>query len=538
MDSIKSAVLDLAEKHLGDFKVRNGQIIARKCPFCGGGSNNDYDTFAVGMSNGLWNCMRGSCQKKSGNFQELCDFFGETHYDLDDAPRPMALPKKAKKIFDKPDPESIKPLTDDIITYFASRRISEETLKDFKIGSDEKGNIVFPFYRDNVLTYVKYRVPKKHKKEDKSPKEWAMANTEPILFGMDNVSFNKPVAITEGMIDALSLYEAGFTNVLSVPSGCNNMDWLNSCYDWLDKFNQIILFGDSDEPGVEMVQNISRRMGEDRCMIPQEYPELIYQGKDYERPCKDANEILMCYGAEYLKGMVEACEPAPVKGILNVASIPYIDPASIPRILTKIPRLDRAIGGFKEGGVTVISGRSGEGKSTITGSMLLSAIDQGYNACAFSGELSAQQFLDWICHQAVESEYIGYKIDQRSGKTITYVPDEIMQRVKTWMDGHLFLFDNGEILEDNQADAVIKAFEVCARRYGCKIFLTDNLMCLTVSPEEENRAQQKIAARLKVFANKYKAHVILVNIMARPYSNVWNKCSEPANAGCWINAAA
>lgn len=509
MDAITSAVLDLAEKHLGDFRIRNGQVMAKRCPFCGGGKNNDYETFAIGLNNGLWNCLRGSCQKKKGNFKDLCDFFGEARYELDNYTQVKI--GTTKKVYDKPDEKDLLPMTEEIITYFArSRRISEQTLKDWKVASDKEGNIVFPFYRDGVLTYVKYRKPKNHKKEDKDPKEWQMKNTEPILFGMDMVSYNKPLVICEGEIDALSLYEAGVTNVVSVPSGCNNMDWVNNCYDWVDQFNQIILFGDSDEPGLEMISVLSKRLGEDRCMIPSTYPELVFNGKDYNRLCKDANEILYAYGPETLKALVDACEPAPIKGILDLSAIPYVDPMTIPRIMTKIPALDHAIGGLAEGGVTVISGNAGEGKSTIGGSLLLNAVQQGFKVCAYSGELSSQQFLDWILHQATENKYIGYRKDQRSGKNITFVSDQIQRRIKDWLAGKFFLYDNNNIMETNQGESVIKMFEMCARRYGCKLFLADNLMCMTVSPEEENRAQAKISAQLKAFAAKYKVHVILV----------------------------
>ena len=509
MEAITNAIYDLAEKHLGEYRFKNGQLVTKRCPFCGGGNNNDYETFAIGLNNGLWNCLRGSCKKKKGNFKELCDFFGE-RYDLEDIPRYINLQGKKKKTYVKPNPDDLKELSDEAITYFGSRRISEDTLKAFKIACDNKGNIVFPFYRDGVLTYVKYRKPKKRAPDDKSPKEWAMADTEPILFGMDNVSYNMPVAITEGMIDALSLYEAGFHNVLSVPSGCNNMDWLNTCYDWLDQFNQIILFGDSDEPGMEMVSALAKRLGTDRCMIPQEYPELKYNGKDYNCRCKDANAILCCYGAQYLLDMINACEPAPIKGVVDVSTIQYIDPTKVPRILTKIPALDRQIGGFKQGGVSVISGRSGEGKSTITGQLMLSAVEQGYNVCAYSGELNDSQFLEWICHQAVEAKYVGYRIDEKSGKTFTYISDEIIQRVKDYLQGHMFLYKNEELDEESETDAMLRVFEACARRNGCSLFVADNLMCLTISPDEENRAQQKVAAKLKAFAKKYNVHVILI----------------------------
>ena len=467
MESMNSAVLEFAEKHLGNFKVKNGQVVAEYCPICKG-NNHDRETFAVGLTNGLWQCLRGSCGKK-GNFTQLCNLFGEV------APTSYSMPsmtKQEKKSYNKPDPEKILQLTDECVRYLGRRGISEETLLDWKIGSDKDGNIVFPFYRDNVLTYVKYRKPKRHEKED-GPKEWADPNTEPILFGMDMTTFNKPLVITEGELDALALYEAGVTNVVSVPAGCKNMEWVNLCWDWLENFNQIILFGDSDDPGKEMVAILSTRLGEDKCMIPGEYPEFVWNGVDENRICKDANEILCCWGPENLKAIVDACEPAPIKGVIDVGKIVYVDPITKPRIMTKIPMLDKMTGGFQEGGVTILSGKSGEGKSTLSGVLLLNAIEDGLKACAYSGELDEQIFLDWILTQATERKYIGYRTDERAGKNVPCVSAEIRQRIQKWVEGNLFLFDNKIVAEQEQTKAILGVFEACARRYGCKLFVVD-----------------------------------------------------------------
>lgn len=505
MDSMAAAVIELAEKHLGYFRVKNGQVIAEYCPFCNGNSH-DKETFAVGLNNGAWQCLRGSCGEK-GNFRKLCEYFGEqapTGYSL------PAVTKQQKKKYTKPDPDTIHPITEEISTYFALRKISEETLKDWKIAADDKGNVVFPFYRDGELIYVKYRKPKRHEAKD-GPKEWPIANTEPILFGMDMTSFNKPLVITEGEIDALSIYEAGYPNVVSVPAGCNNLEWINLCWEYLEKFNQIILFGDADEPGQEMVSTLSKRLGEDRCMIPAEYPECIYKGEDKNRICKDANEILQCYGPDFLKDMIESCEPAPIKGVIDVGKIVYIDPITKPRIMTRIPQLDKMSGGFQEGGVTILSGKAGEGKSTLTGTFLLNAIQDGYSTCVYSGELSQDMFLDWILLQACERKYVEYKTDTRNGlKTMPCLSPEIRQRIQEWISGKMWLFDNEIVAEQEQTKAILGVFEACARRYGCKLFVVDNLMSALISPEEENRAQAKFTAQLKAFARKYRCHVLMV----------------------------
>ena len=261
---------------------------------------------------------------------------------------------------------------------------------------------------------------------------------------------------------------------------------------------------------MEMVTTLMKRLGEDRCQIPKEYPELVFNGKSYNRICKDANEILNCYGPEGLKAIISTCEPAPIKGVLDVSTINYIDPASVPRILTGIPRLDNMIGGFEEAGVTILSGQRGEGKSTIASTFLLKGVEQGYSCCAYSGELSAARFLDWILLPATESKYVTYVTDPRSGKRICKVPVEIQERIKNWMAGKFYLFDNGYVFEEDSSTAVIKCFEMCARRYGCKLFLIDNLMSLLTTSDEENKAQAKFMAKVKAFASKYKVHVLVV----------------------------
>lgn len=507
MSNIEDAVRNLAEKHFtNEWKIKNGQIVTTYCPFCHGGNNEDKDTFAIGLYNGAYNCLRGSCNKR-GSFKELCDYLGERP----PASYEMKIKNNSKKNYSKPDSSCYAEINESIISYFATRHISVETLKAFRVQADAEGNILFPFYRDGELVYVKHRKPAKWQKGD-GPKEWQDKNTEPILFGMDYVSFNRPLIITEGEIDALSLYEAGCSNVVSVPCGCDNTAWVDICWDWLENFQQIILFGDSDEPGVRMVSSLSKRLGEERCMISNEYPELVIDDKDYNRLCKDANEILVSYGPEYLKAMIDACEPAPVKGILNLAEVEDVDPEQMPRIYTRFADLDTTIGGLYYGGITILSGQRGQGKSTIGGEFMLSAIEDGHNVCAYSGELTASKFKEWIYHQACDAKYVTTKIDSKSGKIYTMIPNAVKQRINEYIDNKFFLFDNSMLGDDddNEVDSVLKVFTTCAKRYNCKLFLLDNLMTILGSPDEEIRAQGNFIRKLKKFAVKYDVHVICV----------------------------
>ena len=70
---------------------------------------------------------------------------------------------KPQKTFKKPETR-IEPLIDSARSYLRLRKISDKTMDAYKVGSDNKGNIVFPFYRNGDLVFVKFRPARKLEK--------------------------------------------------------------------------------------------------------------------------------------------------------------------------------------------------------------------------------------------------------------------------------------------------------------------------------------------------------------------------------------
>ena len=68
----------------------------------------------------------------------------------------------------------------------------------------------------------------------------------PILFGMNHCEGYERLVITEGQIDSLSLTEAGVSNAVSVPTGANGFTWVPHCYEWLNRFEELVVFGDCE----------------------------------------------------------------------------------------------------------------------------------------------------------------------------------------------------------------------------------------------------------------------------------------------------
>ena len=487
-------VLTLLNKRLQPYRLAGNEARARTCPFCKGGESNDLYTFSVNLDTGVYQCFRGSCNAR-GDLQRLAEHLGEQ------AGVTSGSSLKPTTIYAAPTSKCYE-LTQDIVNYFDSRGIGEPTLNAYGISADDKGNILFPFTMDGELIYVKHRKLARQKNE---PKEWCDRDTRPILFGMDICDTSLPLIICEGEIDAMSLYEAGACNVVSVPAGCENLKWIEECWDWLEKYDEIVLFGDNDVPGRRMVSQVCKRLGESRCRIVEEYP-LDMEGRE----TKDANEILVELGAFILTDMLENAKDIPVRGLIDLSTVIPEDPTTIPRIKTNIPALDESIGGLREGAVTVFTGRPGNGKSTVAGLLLLNAIEAGYSVCAYSGELGASEFQEWINLQAAGSDYITLKNDPVRGCEVPIVPEDVAQAIKEWYAGKFFLFDNQQIFELNQSESIIEVFTTAVRKYGCKLFLVDNLMMVTSDTDDETRAQGKFMNMIKRFANKYQVHVIVV----------------------------
>lgn len=505
----RQQIIDFCDQYLGEYTIKQSasgdKIIPKLCPLChGGSSGKDKNTFAIFLDNGMFVCKRGSCGRH-GRFEELVKELSGQDVKIARA----VSSNKSDKQYVLPSVPVFNP-TEEIYQYMGKRGISRETVDALRIGSDMEGNIVFRFFLDGEDVYHKFRKPKRLTPEESRRKEWQESGTKPILYNMDNTTFSEPLIICEGECDCAAIYESGLKNVVSVPSGCDNLDWISLCYDWLEHFKTIVLFGDNDDPGKRMVNTLIKRLGEYRVLVVRDYP--VIPNSNPVAYCKDANEILLRYGESKLLEMVDSAEEIQTKGLIRVADVVPIDPTKIPRIKTNIPALDDAIGGLAEGCVTLFTGKSGNGKSTLSGLILLNAIEQGHTCVAYSGELSAGLFQEWILAQACGSEFISLKWDPVRGRNIPYVPPEVQKRILDWLGDRLLLYDNDEQFVDmKQADAIISVFTQAARKYNAKLFLIDNMLTSVADSDDEWRAQAMFVNAIKKFATHYQAHVMLVN---------------------------
>ena len=223
---------------------------------------------------------------------------------------------KSEKVYVKPDFSIIThtPPSSKVIQWFASRGISEQTLSDTGVSegpewmpqTQKTENVIkFNYMMGGELINIKYRDGRKNFKLYKG--------AEKVFYNIDSIVGFEYCVIVEGEMDVLALHEAGITNAISVPNGAtlntNNLEYLDSCIDYFEDKDRIILAVDTDEAGQSLQGELIRRLGSEVCYIA-----------TFE-DCKDANEYLVKYGKEKLSERISGAKPVPLENVTTFRDI-------------------------------------------------------------------------------------------------------------------------------------------------------------------------------------------------------------------------
>ena len=479
------------------------------CPYCNGGSNRDEYTFSINLDSGAYCCLRASCKEK-GHFVELCRDF--------DYPLMTETPRIYKNISHY---GNIK-TRDEAVAYMESRGISKEITKKYQltVKKDNPNVLVFPFYdEDNVLTFVKYR-NMKFKKGDKGSKEFSMKDTMPILFGMNHCKGFDRLIITEGQIDSLSVAEAGFDNAVSVPTGATGFTWLTHNWLWITKFKEIIVFGDCEHGKITLYDTLKAR-------LPNNITIKVVQAKDYLGE-KDANDILCKYGKKAIKRCIEDAAMQSLSNVKELADVETIDINKLDKIGTGIKELDETIRGMAMGQLVILTGKRGEGKSTLMSQFVCEALEEGRNVFVYSGEMTDYHFKRWLDYQLAGSMHIREE-GTKWGNDFA-LADDLVEKITQWYRGRAFIYDNKYLAEDDEEfETLPETIEKVIHQYNVQLICVDNLMTAMEGVREQNNlylAQSNFVGKLKNIAMKYSVVILLVAHPKKGQANEYQDDNE------------
>lgn len=430
---LESLGIELKGRKAGQFKTT--------CPKCSEDRKKKKDPcLSVNIDTGAYNCH--NCGWNGG----------------------AKIEKVEKAVYKIPEVNNTE-LSDKTLAWFTdTRKISKSTLIRFKVSEsmefmpqEEKSMncINFNYFRNDQLVNVKFRDARKNFK--------MVSGAELIFYGLDLIKECDTAVICEGEIDALSFYEAGIHQVVSVPNGASKgnqkLEYLNNSYEYFEDKKKIIIATDSDEAGTILRDELCRRLGKERCLIIS-YPE----------GCKDANEVLIKYGTKAVKQLIEKAKELPLEGIKTLEDfeeeVNYIYENGYPQG-EKIGynEFDKLIS-FRTSEVTVITGIPNSGKSEFADQIMVRLADRfKWDFGVFSAE-NQPEALHFI---KLSEKYIGKQF--YSGIDDNKMTPAEGGKAKLFVSSHFYFFSMNP--ENVTLDGLLSKARELVLRKGIKGLLID-----------------------------------------------------------------
>lgn len=177
-------------------------------------------------------------------------------------------------------------------------------------------------------------------------------------------------------------------------------------------------------------------------------------------------------------------------------------------ILSGYEGIDNRIGGLKRGGLSVVTGLRGGSKTTAITDMALNAVNGGYNVIFYSGEQLARNFMRWLMLKAAGPDNVKAREGSRMEDYV--VPERIQQKIATWMDGRLLLYNNDY---GNGFKQLADGLEKKIAEQKTDVVFLDNLMALDIrelNPYDKLEAQKDFVCRLAELAKRTRTHIVFV----------------------------
>ena len=402
--------------------------------------------------------------------------------------------------YTRPDPDIKVELSDKSIEWFKSRGISTKTLNELKVTDGEEfmpqaakkmNTIHFNYFIGGELVNIKYRDGLKNFKLFKG--------AEKVFYNIDNTVGYKDIVIVEGEIDALSIYEAGIKNVVSVPNGAamhnNNLTYLDNCIDYFDDKERVILALDQDAPGEELKREFIRRLGAEMC--------YLVDLKD----CKDANEYLQKYGAKELSKRVSECKQVPLENVVTLKDVEvelkeFVKTGFKPGYQVGLENFDRIFSTYTKQFITV-TGIPSSGKSDFVDQMCI-----GYNRLyGWKTAFASPENMPTYLHAHKLMRKIWEKMPSKED-----IGTEKWNNVARVVNDNFFFID----MERFSLDTVLKKGAELVKRKGIKCLVIDpfnKIRDIDAPSEDINKYTMTYLNKIEMFAKKYD---VLVFIVAHP----------------------
>jgi twinkle protein len=383
-------------------------------------------------------------------------------------------------------------LTKGVIKWLTSiRRLDADVLQQMDVQAQihpQLGEVVaFPYIRDGKRYAAKFRT--------ESHRNWR--STQGVSRGLYNedvlTSEGGPIVITEGEIDALSVMQAGYKRVVSLPDGWTpdggKRDVLVTAEIQLRSSPFVIVAGDNDAAGESLPRTVANI--------------LIGHDVRYARwpdGCKDANDVLCKHGEEVLaRCLDEAKQIDPAGGFIT--GISDLPPMPARRVLRMGCNPFDLVIGFEVGAMSVGTGIPGSGKSTFTTFAAYHiAMNEKVRVGFMSFETHAHRTRDHLCRL-----HMGIPWDELN--------DEQRQETGVYLDRYFRVVHRTYDTSTHNLGWLRDMIYTLAVRDNCKLIVVDPWNELEHLPERGESMTAYInfgLQQIRVWAEQFDTHICVI----------------------------
>lgn len=491
------------------YKIRGSEIYLQYCLYCENPNKGDYTHLSFNRDKKLFHCHK--CNARGNLYKFMLD-------------RGDVLPiTKAKEIQYKRPKENPKITvnTNNFYQWFyETRGIKPDILEKYKVGyefKDSKYTIIYQYYENKgPLFNRKYRTTDKKFRTEK--------DAESNFYGLQFIDFNKDyLHVCEGEDDCHALVQIGLDNVLSVPYGAGN--YTPPMHKIVQQFDNIFLLFDNDPRGQEGARNFANNAGLFKC-------------RNVILPFKDARDCLL-QGLDIfdIQKEIESAEPFKHEEIIKPSDVEksfmdYINSAE--KIIGKcirIPEFNRIVGGIRLSELTILTGHTGAGKSTLAYNFARWAEEVGHKCMIMSFE----NRLFSVLAKLIEI-YTGERIREYDAKERRY---ELLQS-KEWIDKEYNRLNNRGIYflnkdtHTNDGYYTIKRMgdvvEYANKFFGVDVFIVDHLHYFLKISDVKNPTLKidESIRQIKQWTERFNIHILL---LVHPHMTADGKDGKPVELG-------
>jgi twinkle protein len=420
------------------------------------------------------------------------------------------------------------------------RLLREDVLAAFKVGvalynfdGRQVTSVTFPwFVKDNDLPVrVKVRAieDKRFMRLDPPGGPWG-------FFGWPTVSpDSEEVVLTEGELDALSVYQETGLPAISLPNGARSFP--PALVEQMEQFKKIYVWCDDDVPGREGAEMCVKKLGRHRCHI-------VRSRSGRQNGPKDANEVLQARtalrarhaeeaaalraeGAEAdvtaameelrqrhaeeeaavdMKKLIQGAEGVKHEHVLNFEAIRHevkqefqdFEAINGTSFGSSLPGLDKILKGHRSGELTLLTGRTGQGKTTVCAQISLDLCEQGVHTLWGSFEIRNVRLAAKMLqqHGRVSLKNCTDELFDKTADSFTTLP--------LWFLGYYGSTDVDEVLD---------AMEYAVYVHDVRHVVIDNLQFMTSREARDGdifRILDSALHKLRQFASTFNVHITLV----------------------------